>query len=220
MTFDALGGPYTMEVDKGRTITQIGGDEWDRFIARLRLGGGELISFSFRGERPKISVIYLNLICGSEDEVHEEDDGEDLDDDENPLDEALYAQRLRLSGEETCNLWDMLPLREDYVRMPFVTRLTRTNVKQHLMKLPKRLSVSCGTEPHEEGMAAGLRLTRMDSITTCAYTVDTDGRTVFNRAGWKKFLHGKNLWVGQGILLTVANTRRRDLRMMITINLI
>jgi hypothetical protein len=133
VTFDALGGPYTMQVDKGRTITQIGGDEWDRFIARLRLSGGELISFSLRGERPRISVIYLNLISDSEDEVHEEDDREDSDDDENPLDEALYAQRLRLSGEETCNLWDMLPLREDYVGMPFVTRLTRTNVKQHIM---------------------------------------------------------------------------------------
>jgi hypothetical protein len=133
VTFDALGGPYTMQVDKGRTITQIGGDEWDRFIAHLRLSGGELISFSFRGERPRISVIYLNLIADSEDEVHEEDDGEDSDDDENPLDEALYAQGLRLSGEETGNLWDMLPLREDYVGMPFVTRLTRTNVKQHLM---------------------------------------------------------------------------------------
>ena len=87
-------------------------------------------------------------------------------------------------------------------------------------KLPKRLSVSCGIETHEEGMAARLRLTRTGSITTRAYAVDTDGRTVFNRAGWKKFLHGKNLRVGQGMLLTVANTRRRDLRMMITINLI
>ena len=72
-----------------------------------------MISFSFRGERPRIFVIYLNLISDSEDEVHEEDDGENSDDDENPLDEALYAQRLRLSGVETCNLWDMLPLRED-----------------------------------------------------------------------------------------------------------
>ena len=92
-----------------------------------------MISFSFRGERPRISVIYLNLIFDSEDEVHEEDDGEDSDDDENPLDEALYAQGVRLSNEETNNLWDMLPLCEDYVGMPFVTSLTKTNVKQHLM---------------------------------------------------------------------------------------
>ena len=87
-------------------------------------------------------------------------------------------------------------------------------------KLPKRLSVSCGIETHEEGMAAGLRLTRTGSITTCAYAVDTDGRTVLSRAGWKKFLRAKNLRIGHAILLTVANTRRHDLRMMITINLI
>ena len=122
-----------MEVEKGRNMSRIGGDGWAHFLACMRLTGGELISFSFRGERPRISVIYLNLISDSEDEVHEEDDGQDSDDDENPLDEALYAQRLRLSGDETCNLWDMLPLREDYVGMPFMTRLTRTNVKQHLM---------------------------------------------------------------------------------------
>ena len=90
----------------------------------------------------------------------------------------------------------------------------------YFQKLPKRLSDSCGIEPDEEGMAARLCLTRTGSITTYAYAVDTDGRTIFNRAGWKKFLHGKNLPIGQGILLTVANTRRRDLRMMITIDLI
>ena len=87
-------------------------------------------------------------------------------------------------------------------------------------KLPNRLLDSCGIDPDEEGMAAGLRLTRTGSITSCAYAVDTDGRTVLRRAGWKKFLRGKNLRVGQAILLTVANTRRHDLRMMITIHLI
>ena len=86
-------------------------------------------------------------------------------------------------------------------------------------KLPKRL-LSCGIDPGKEGMAAGLRLTRTGSITSCAYAVDTDGRTVLSRAGWKKFLRAKNLRVGQAILLTVANTRCHDLRMMITIHLI
>ena len=133
VTFDTLGGPYTMQVGKGRKITQIGGDDWDRFIARMRLSGGELISFSFRRDRPRISVIYLNSIPDSEHEVHEDEDGADLDDDENPLVEYLYAQGLRLGDEEIGNLWDMLPLREDYLGKPFVTRLTRTNVKQHLM---------------------------------------------------------------------------------------
>jgi hypothetical protein len=98
-----------------------------------------------------------------------------------------------------------------------------TNVYDHVncfQKLPKRLLDSCGIDPDEEGMAAGLRLTRTGSITSCAYAVDTDGRTVLSRAGWKKFLRAKNLRVGQAILLSVANTRRHDLRMMITIHLI
>ena len=28
MTFEAPGGPYTMEVEKGRSMSQIGGDGW------------------------------------------------------------------------------------------------------------------------------------------------------------------------------------------------
>ena len=55
-----LGGPYPIEVEKGRNMSQIGGDGWARFLARMRGIGGELISFSFRAERPKLAVIYIN----------------------------------------------------------------------------------------------------------------------------------------------------------------
>ena len=70
MTFEAPGGPYTMEVEKGRNMSQIGGDGWACFVARMHLTGGELISFNFRAERPKLAVIYLNLV---------EDDKDDCD---------------------------------------------------------------------------------------------------------------------------------------------
>ena len=86
-------------------------------------------------------------------------------------------------------------------------------------KLPKRLCESCGIEPDEAGIA-GLRLTTRGSITTCAYAVDTDGRTVFSAAGWNNFLVGKNLQVGHAILVTIRNTRRHGLRMMVVIDLI
>ena len=76
-------GAYTMEVEKGRNMSQIGGDGWARFLARMRLTGGELIRFSFRAERPKLAVIYLNLV---EDDEDDEDNEDPLDeDDENPL---------------------------------------------------------------------------------------------------------------------------------------
>ena len=124
MTFEALGGPYTMEVEKGRNMSQIGGDGWARFLARMRLTGGELISFSFRAERPKLAVIYLNLVEDDEDDEDNEDDEDDEDDednedpldedDEDPLHEAIIAQRIRLSKEEVCNLWDIIPPRADF----------------------------------------------------------------------------------------------------------
>ena len=79
--------------------------------------------------------------------------------------------------------------------------------------------MSCGIEPDEEG-SAGLRLTARGSVTTCTYGVDTDGRTHFNSVGWKSFLVGKNLHVGQAILITIRKTHRLGLRMMIVVDII
>ncbi|XP_044378794.1 uncharacterized protein [Triticum aestivum] len=169
-----------MEVHKGRKISQIGGDEWSGFIAHMHLTRGELTSFSFRRQTPRLAVIYINW--------------EDEDDD--PRDEALKAKGTRLSEDESDNLWYILPPHDDYVGMPFVTHLTRTNVDRHVM------------------------LTARGSTTNCAYALDKDGRTVFSAAGWNNFLAGKNLQVGHAILVTIRNTRRHALRMMVVINLI
>ena len=133
-------GADTMEGEKGRNMSQIGGDGWARFLAHMRLTGGELISFSFRAERPKLAIIYLNLVEDDEDDEDDEHDEDDegnedpLDeDDENPLHEAIVAQRMRLSEEEVCNLWDIIPPRDDFVGVPFVTCLTSTMVDRHEM---------------------------------------------------------------------------------------
>ena len=57
-----------MEVEKGCNMSQIGGDGWARFVARMRLTGGELISFSFKAERLKLAVIYVNEAEDDEDD--------------------------------------------------------------------------------------------------------------------------------------------------------
>ena len=73
-------------------MSQIGGDGWARFLARMRLTGGELISFSFRAERPMLAVIYINLVEDDEDDEDDEDNEDPLnEDDENPLHEAIIA---------------------------------------------------------------------------------------------------------------------------------
>ena len=72
-----------------------------------------------------------------EDDEDDEDDEDNEDplneDDENPLHEVIIAQRMRLSEEEVCNLWDIIPPHDDFVGVPFVTRLTSTMVDRHDM---------------------------------------------------------------------------------------
>ena len=126
MTFEAPGGPYTMEIEKGRKMTRVGGDGWVRFIDNMRITGGELISFSFRAERPKLAVIYIK-------KGEDYEDDEDDEDDDDPLGDAIVAQRMKLSEEEVCNLWDIILPRADFVGVPFVTRLTSTMVNRHIM---------------------------------------------------------------------------------------
>ena len=123
-----------MEVEKGRNMSKIGGDGWAHFLAHMRLTGDELISFSFRAERPKLAVIYINLVEDDEDDEDDEDNEDPLnEDDENPLHEVIIAQRMRLSEEEVCNLWDIIPSRADFVGVPFVTHLISTMVDRHDM---------------------------------------------------------------------------------------
>ena len=81
-----------------------------------------------------VVVIYLHLVEDDEDDEDDEDNEDPLDeDDENPLHEAIIAQRMRLSEEEVCNLWDIIPPRADFVGVPFVTLLTSAMVDQHDM---------------------------------------------------------------------------------------
>ena len=93
-----------MDVEKGRNMLQIG-DGWARFLARTRLTSGELISFSFRSERPKLAVIYTNLVEDDEDGEDENEDPLD-EDDENPLHEAIVAQRMLYCYTYKCKLFD------------------------------------------------------------------------------------------------------------------
>ncbi|XBI28771.1 hypothetical protein VPH35_052923 [Triticum aestivum] len=144
----------------------------------------------------------------------------DEDDDyEDPLEEAICAQRMRLSEREVCNLWDNFLPRAELIGAPFVTRLTSTMIDRHVMKLPKSLSESCGIEADEEGYAE-IRLTARGPVTTCAYGVETDGRTHLSTDGWKSFLVDKNLHVGQTILITIRKTNRQGFKMMIVIDII
>ena len=88
--------------------------------------------------------------------------------------------------------------------------------------MPKIFAERCGIEVHGEGLLARLRLGERGAITSSAYKVDpADGRIILGaESGWKIFLHGKNVRVGQAIIITIRNPIHAKLRMMVVIDII
>ena len=88
--------------------------------------------------------------------------------------------------------------------------------------MPKIVDERCGIEVDGEVLLAGLRLGARGAITTSAYKVDSaDGRISLGvESGWKNFLRGKNLRVGQAIIVTIRNPVHANLRMMVVIYII
>ena len=125
MQFRGDGGhTYEIEVKKGPTTTRLGGEGWRQFIAHHHLTGDglEVVCFLLREDDVRtITVIYLN---GEEEEDEEEE--------ELPL-SPLISQRCKLTDGENKHLRRIIPPSNSIVGVPFVTRLTTTNVKKLLM---------------------------------------------------------------------------------------
>lgn len=51
-----------------------------------------------------------------------------FDNDEDPFEHTVFAQRLEPNDDEVGQLLDLLPPRNSYIEMPFLTRLTSTNL--------------------------------------------------------------------------------------------
>ena len=112
------GGPYTFQVHKRSTKTKMGGEDWRRFITDNHLSNGDLISFSFKGQRPRLVAIPIHR----EDEVVEDQ-----------MENAIYARSIILNDDEEDNFYDALHPRQNIIGVPFVTRLTRTNLEGLVM---------------------------------------------------------------------------------------
>lgn len=114
MLFESYGRTYKFKLKKGNTKTRMGGEGWERFLARFNLKEGDMICFSMTGH-PKIDIAYVN---------NEPD----------PFEHTVFAQRLELSDDEIGGLLDLLPPIGGHVGFLFVTRLTSTNLtNKHVM---------------------------------------------------------------------------------------
>ena len=76
------------------------------------------------GPQPKIKIVYIGNSEESDEESDEEDD---------PLKDVVIAQRVTLTDREQERLIQRLPPRHSYNGVPFVQRLTSTNLNGNLM---------------------------------------------------------------------------------------
>ena len=84
-------------------------------------------------------------------------------------------------------------------------------------KIPKTVAES--VELQNNGNV-GVRLGETSRVITVPYTTETDGRVVLASRAWKEFHSDKYLEVGQAILITMRNTDRRNLEIMLVITTI
>ena len=121
---------------KESTRTLLCGQGWRRFIREKNLTKGEMIHFNLAAQVPRINIIYLNF-GGDEDEdeekEEEEEEVEEEEDDDAALAATLFAQRCNLTEHEQYHLLEILPPLNTYIGVPFVTRLSSTNVNRNTM---------------------------------------------------------------------------------------
>jgi hypothetical protein len=232
--FEAHGRAYDIDVVKESTLTRMGGHGWKEFIRQNHvIGEDRMIVFSLGGQTPRISIVYFS---GGEKDSY---------------DSTIISKVCHLSEDEHVHLLDIIPSDNTIVGVPFVTRLTNNNLAKHNMVCSKFFSffmfvhnlwylshvitlfyfssvVTLQKLPKK--MVSSLHIPDKGMIGVCvgdfevrdiAYEIDTDGRLIFNKAGWREFHRDEDdLQVGQALLITARTIKRTGLNIMFIIDII
>ena len=95
-------------------------------------GGGELLVFVMTGPRaPSINAVMFESDEEDTDDesTHEYDPFED-----DPFESSIVvAQRVELDDDEKDHIRQLLPPKDEYIGVPYVTRLTSTNLARYVM---------------------------------------------------------------------------------------
>lgn len=132
--FRFLRGTYKIHVKHKHSKTRLYGKGWEELIKLNNLRIGDMLVFSMTGRNPKISVLIMDFGKNTEDtDENSSDSNSDEDSESEEEDSYIVAQRVHLKNHEKYSLLTLLPQRAKYVGVPFVTRLTSTNLNQHDM---------------------------------------------------------------------------------------
>lgn len=162
LTFESKSGEvFVASLRKGHTMTRICGSGWESFMEQKSLSEGSLVHFDLNGPVAKVYLAYVDLSPSTRfDEVWES---------------TVINRSMKLDDDEFANLLDIIPVDNMFLGVPFVHRLTKTNIEKFVMKIPLKVVSSLHTAA--DGLA-GIRL-GTGSISTAAYKTCRDGRVEF-----------------------------------------
>lgn len=164
LTFVANQRTYTVKCHKGRTQSAMYGRGWRKFYADNKLGKGQLVLFYLDEPSPRAVVCVIQFGNGSEDEHSMEEDDAVEDSDEadedgeasSDDDEGIVRTRgLQLNEIEEFEVQGLLPLSDGFIGLPFVHRLTRTDVQLGMMQHTGTDMDDEGSDPENDRNAEG-----------------------------------------------------------------
>ena len=220
VTFVSNQRAYTVKCYKGRIKSTMYGRGWRKFYEDNNLGKGQMVVFHLDEPSPTASILWFQVGNGSEDEqpMEEGDPIEDSDsgneDGEASSDDGEGIVRTRgllLNETEDAQLQGLLPLSDGFIGFAFVHRLTRTDIRLGMMKIPKKVAAAM---PFEEQGVVGISVDgrRFKKI---SYKTADDGRIVFGRKKWEDFAASRGLKVNTAVLIGFKSSERDDVHVLV-----
>ncbi|XP_044359664.1 uncharacterized protein [Triticum aestivum] len=211
VTFVANQRAYTVKCYKGRRKSAMYGRGWRKFYEDNNLGKGQMVVFYLDEPLPTASILWFQVGNGSKPlkiQISGNEDGEASSDDSEGI---VCTRGLLLNETEDAQLQGLLPLSDGFIGFAFVHRLTRTDIRLGMMKIPKKVAAAT---PFEEQGVVGISVDgrRFKKI---SYKTADDGRIVFGRKKWEDFAASRGLKVNTAVLIGFKSSERDDVHVLV-----
>ncbi|XBH60931.1 hypothetical protein VPH35_115451 [Triticum aestivum] len=186
------------------------GRGWRKFYEDNNLGKGQMVVFYLDEPSPTASILWFQVGNGSEDEQPMEE-GDPIEDSDSGNEDGEASSDDGEGITEDVQLQGLLPLSDGFIRFAFVHRLTRTDIRLGMMKIPKKVAAAT---PFEEQGFVGISVDgrRFKKI---SYKTADDGHIVFGSKKWKDFAASRGLKVNTAVLIGFKSSERDDVHVLV-----
>ncbi|XBI23908.1 hypothetical protein VPH35_049067 [Triticum aestivum] len=224
MRFEAHGHKYSVDIVKGAHRTRIKGSGWKKFTSDFSLQKGAVVIFDL-DRRPRQAYVVvqsgdLDTVEGSSsdgdaDEEMIDGDISDVDEDGGNI-KIEYTRGLTLNDAQQDILDELvLSFKSKFLGVSFVHCLTSTDTQVGQMKVPERVATSLNIP--KEGLA-GVRLSSGEAKTRVEYSTSADGRIVFNKKQWRRFLSKTTLGINDYIFIFFKASKKSRINVTVVVS--